>query len=382
MRKMLFLRFSSVLAVLLVLCFPLFSACRRGGAKAENEPPPPTVVGPADAVIVTPGTLATGPVLSGTLNAQRAATLRAELAGAVIDTPIEPGTPVRRGQVLAHLDTTSLQDAYASARSAVSNARGNLGLAQREEERQRVLANAGAVAQRNVETSHQQVATSRAALAQAQAQLAIAEKQLGNTRVNAPFAGVVSEKLVSAGDVVQIGTALYTVVDPASLELAASLPAEQIGQVHPGAPVDFTVTGYGSRIFQGTIARINPSADPATRQVRVYAAVPNGGRELVAGLYAEGRVSSETRTGLTLPAAAIDRRMARPAVLRVTNGKVERIEVELGISDEQEQRVEVRRGLAAGDVVLLGAAQEIAPGTPIELAPALRQRAERLAQKL
>jgi hypothetical protein len=72
--------------------------------------------------------------------------------------------------------------------------------------------------------------------------------------------------------------------------------------------------------------------------------------------------------------------MAKPAVLKVSNGKVERIEVELGITDEEAQRVEVRKGVAAGDIVLQGPAQQMAPGTPVELAPAVRQQAERLAQ--
>jgi len=369
--------------VLLVLFSSIaFMGCHRKEKAAEQTAPPAIVIGPADATVVTRGTVATGPVLSGTLTAQRAGTLRAELAGSVLHTLVEPGTPVRAGQLLALLDATALQDAVKSAQSAVTNTNNSLAVAQHEEERQRVLVAAGAVAARNIETSHQQVVGARAALAQAESQLATARKQIGNTKVTAPFDGVVSEKLVSAGDVVQPGTALYTVVDPSSLQLEASVPAEQIGQLHAGAPADFTVTGYAGRTFQGTIARINPSADPATRQVRVYATVPNGGRELVSGLYAEGRVSSQAHTGLTLPLTAIDRRMHKPAVLRVTDGKVERIDIELGISDEQAQRVEVKTGVQAGDIVLLGAAQEIAPGTPVQLTPEMRQQAERLAQKL
>jgi RND family efflux transporter MFP subunit len=357
------------------------SGCHRGAKDQEAEQtPPPVVVGPSDAAVVTRGTLATGPVLSGNLTAKYEATLRSQLSGSVLETLVEPGTGVHRGQLLARLDATSLQDAYNSARAAVTNARNSLAVAQREEERQRVLVNAGAVPARNIETSHQQVVAARAALAQAESQVATAQKQIGNTRVTAPFAGIVSEKQVSAGDVVQVGTALYTVIDPSSLELEANVPAEQIGRLHVGAPVDFTVTGYSGRSFEGTVTRINPSVDPATRQVRVYAGLPNRGSDLVAGLYAEGRVSSEAREGLTLPEAAIDRRMAKPAVLKVSNGKVERIEVELGITDEEAQRVEVRKGVAAGDIVLQGPAQQMAPGTPVELAPAVRQQAERLAQ--
>ena len=222
----------------------------------------------------------------------------------------------------------------------------------------------------------------QAALAQARSQLASAEKQLGYTVVTAPFAGVVSERPVSAGDVVQPGTALYTVVDPSSLQLEAAIPAEQLGALKVGSPVEFTVTGYADRTFRGLISRINPSADPTTRQVRVYAEIPNTGNDLVAGLYAEGRVESESRNGLTLPTAAIDRRMAKPAVLLVRDGKVARVDVELGLVDDRSRRSRSAPASQAGDVVLLGAAQEIAPGTPVTLAPAVQQEAERLAQTL
>jgi RND family efflux transporter MFP subunit len=238
------------------------------------------------------------------------------------------------------------------------------------------------VAQRAVETAQQNLVVARATLAQYESQLANAQKQLAYTVVAAPFSGVVSDRPVAAGDVVQQGTALYTVVDPSSLQLEAAVPAEQLGQLKVGSPVAFNVTGYANRTFRGLISRINPAADPNTRQVRVYAELPNTGNDLVAGLYAEGRVESESREGLTVPTGAIDRRMAKPAVMLVRDGKVARVDVEIGLQDDREQRVEIRRGVQAGDVVLLGAAQEIQPGTPVRLAPAVQQQAERLAQAL
>jgi RND family efflux transporter MFP subunit len=374
-----------ILLILFAVILLTGAGCRKGAKEAAakaNAAPQPIVLGPEDTAVVSKGPLQSGPSLTGTLAAQRQAAIRAQIAGSVLTVTAEPGQAVRRGETLARLDSAALTDAYNSARSAVTSARNNLDVAQREAQRQRTLVAAGAVAQRNVETSQQTVVQSQAALAQARSQLASAEKQLGYTVVTAPFSGVVSERPVSAGDVVQPGTALYTVVDPSSLQLEAAIPAEQIGQIRVGSPVEFTVTGYGNRSFRGEISRINPSADPTTRQVRVYAEIPNPGNDLVAGLYTEGRIESESRNGLTLPTAAIDRRMARPAVLLVRDGKVARVDVQLGLVDDREQKVEVRAGVQAGDVVLLGAAQEIAPGTPVRLAPAVQQAAERLAQTL
>ncbi len=373
------------LSLLLLALILLVSGCRKnsaGNAGAGTAAPQAIVLGLEDTAVVTRATVQSGPALTGTLTAERQASVRAQIAGSVLAVTAEPGQAVRQGQVLARLDSASLTDAYNSARSAVTSARNNAGVAQREAERQRTLLAAGAVSQRDLENAQQNAVAAQASLASAQAQLATAGKQLGYTSITAPFAGVVSERPVSAGDVVQPGTALYTVVDPSSLRLEAAVPAEQLSQLQVGSPVVFTVTGYGNHTFRGQITRINPTADPTTRQVRVYAEIPNPGNNLVAGLYAEGRIESESRNGLVVPTAAIDRRLARPAVLLVRDGKVARVDVELGLADDREQKVEVRRGVQAGDVVLLGAAQTIQPGTPVRLAPAVQEQAERLAQAL
>lgn len=371
------------LALPLALCLTL-AAC-GGGEKekaAQNQPPPEIVLGPEDAAVVVEGPISAGPSLSGTLQAREEATVRAQLGGTVLDTYAQPGERVRRGEVLARLDTAALSDSLTSARTAVTTARSQVALAEREAERQRALVAAGAVAARNVETAQQQTVAARAQLAQAQAQLAQAQEQLGNTRITAPFSGVVSEMPFSAGDVVQPGTALYTIIDPSSLELEASIPAERLEALHVGAPVTFTVNGLPGRDFTGRVARINPSVDPTTRQVRVYAEIPNDEGELVAGLFAEGRIATQARNALTIPTNAVDSTMQRPAVLVVRQGKVRRVDVELGLRDEQEQRVEVRRGVQAGEVVLVGAAQAITPGTAVRVAPAVREQAERLAANL
>lgn len=364
---------------ILILCL-ILSACGGGKEKAAaGQEPTEIVLGPADTAVVVQAPIASGPSLSGTLIAAEQATVRAQLGGTVLETYAEPGERVVAGQVLARLDTAALEDALLSARTAVTNARSQLSLAQREEERQRALVAAGAVARRNIETAEQQTVAAQAQLAQARAQLAQAQEQLAQTRVTAPFTGVVSEKPSSAGDVVQTGTALYTIVDPSSLELEAAVPAGQLQALHIGAPVTFTVNGLPNRSFAGRLTRINPAVDPATRQVLVYAEIPNQDGDLVAGLFAEGRITAQERTGLTVPADAIDRTLQQPAVLVVRDDTVRRVEVQLGLRDEERERVEIRRGVRAGEVVLLGAAREISPGTPVRLAPAVQEAAERLA---
>ena len=343
------------------------AGCRRGDANAEPAGTESVVIGPENVVVVTEQEIKTGPALSGTLAPEREATIRAELQGPVVETLVDQGQRVAAGQLLLRIDDSAIRDQLLSARSAVTTAQANLTVAQHDQDRNEALLKAGAIAERVVEQSRAQVTAARAQLATAQAQLASAEKQSANTRITAPFAGIVSARSASAGDVVSAGTALITVVDPSTMRLEASVPADALGSVRLGAPVDFTVTGYPNRHFTGRITRINPIADPATRQVRIIASLPNSGGTLVGGLFAEGRVSSESHRAPIVPQSAVDERGLRPSVMRLKNGRTEKAEVTLGLRDAASETVEITQGLAPGDTVLLGAARGISAGTPVRV---------------
>jgi RND family efflux transporter MFP subunit len=160
---------------------------------------------------------------------------------------------------------------------------------------------------------------------------------------------------------------MFTIVDPSSMRLEASVPSDALTALRIGDPVEFTVNAYRDRTFTGRVERINPTADPATRQVRIYVAIPNTGGRLVAGLFAEGRVATDARTAVVAPRSALDVRGIRPIAVRIKNGRAERVEVELGLEDEATERVEIRQGLAAGDTLLVGAALGVTPGSPVRV---------------
>jgi RND family efflux transporter MFP subunit len=157
------------------------------------------------------------------------------------------------------------------------------------------------------------------------------------------------------------------VVDPSSMRLEASVPADQLSMVRVGVPVSFTITGYPDRQFLGRVTRINPTADPATRQVRIYVSIPNSGRTLVGGLFANGRIAATAHNGIAAPISAVDMRGTTPTVVRIKNGKADRVQVQLGIRDEGSERIEILSGVQSGDTLLLGAAQGITPGTPVRV---------------
>jgi len=336
-------------------------------AGAEQSAPPPILLGPENVVTVQETTLATGPSISGSLSAVREAEVRAETSGPVRETRVETGQRVKAGAVLARLDDTALRDMFLSARAGLRSATVTLDEARRDLERDERLHQAGAVSERDLERSKTRVANTDASLADARARLVSAQDQLEKTTIRAPFPGVVSVREVSAGDVVQSGALLYTVIDPGTMQLEATVPADQLRSLKVGTPVEFTVAGYGARRFKGRIDRINPAVDPATRQVRIYVTIPNRDAGLVAGLFAEGRVESQRKRTLAIPVTALDPRGTSAEVLRLTDARVQRVRVELGLRDLAAEMVEVVRGLAAGDTVLLGSAQGLAAGTVVRI---------------
>lgn len=355
--------------VLAALTAATIAGCSRGDAgdaKAETAPAP-TTVGTENIVVVEQAELASGPAISGNLRAAEEATVRAEIGGTVLQTTVDEGSRVSKGTLLARIDDRTIRDQYLSARSAVTSAQSAADVAQRNLERSERLASAGAIAERDLETARTQNVAAQSQLADARARLTLQEKQLADAQVRAPFTGIVAQRQVSAGDVVQPGGAMFTLVDPSSMRLEASVPAGQLGAVKIGAPVSFGVSGYPDRTFTGKITRINPVADPTTGQVRVVVSIPNAGNNLVGGLFAEGRVASERRNAVVAPAGAVDVTGVKPFVIRLKDGKVARVDVELGLRDEESERIEITKGVAAGDTLLVGAARGISPGTPVRV---------------
>jgi RND family efflux transporter MFP subunit len=326
-------------------------------------------LGAENVAVVTSGTVQEGPVISGTLAPTRTAQIRAQVPGPVLATSADQGQTVAAGATLARIDATAIRDAYRSAQSAAGTAQLAADYAAANVRRFDTLLSAGAISDRDHEMVVEQNAQAQSALANAKAQLASASLELEATDVRAPFAGVIAARAVSAGDVVQPGMPMFTLVDPSAMQLEASVPAERIAAVHVGQPVTFSLNGYAGRTFDGRITRINPVADPSTRQVPVYARIPNVGRTLVGGLFATGRVVVASEHGLVAPSGVIDARNLRPSVLRVRQGRVERVDVVVGVRDDVADRVELTAGVAAGDTLLLGQAQALTPGTPVRVLP-------------
>jgi len=358
---------------ILMLTGALLAGCQARKSADAAEAMAPVVVGPENISVAAKTTLLDGPSISGTLGAEREARVRAELGGSVLEVFAEPGQAVKAGQVLAQLEPQTAREQATFTEALVRSLQNDLRLQQRNLERDKRLAEAGALSARTVEADSLAVSQVEASLAEANARQVVARRALERSSVRAPFAGIVSDQMASVGDVVKDGTELFTIIDPSSLRLEAQVPADALARLKVGTPVQFTVSGFRDEPLTGRVTRIYPSVDPATRQVRILVTVPNPNKQLVVGLFAEGRVIVVSREAVTVPKGAVDPTGVRPMVSLVKGGVVRRQEVEVGLEDAATEQVEIRQGLAAGDTVLTGSVRGLPQGTPVRAqAPAER----------
>jgi RND family efflux transporter MFP subunit len=345
-------------------------ACGGGEAAETVVAKPPVQIAAEQMAVVDSLLVENGPSLSGTLMAERTAQVRSQLGGTVLAVYVREGQRVAAGTPIALIDSTVAAEQARSARSALRSAEVAAQLATRNEERSAALLKAGAIADRDFEAARAQALQATAMVADAASRLASASKTLRDATVRAPFAGVISELPISAGDVVQGGaggaTLLAVVVDPSELTLEASVPAEHLGAIKRGAQVEFRLNGLGEKVVTGKVDRINPAVDAVTRQVRIYVAVPNRDGALASGLFAEGRVTVEARRALAIPLNALDPRATAPAVKRLRGGVVESVPVVPGLRDELRERVAVT-GLSRGDTVLVGGALGTPTGSSVRI---------------
>src|SRR5918995_680595 len=257
-------------------CLPPAPAGRKE-APAEQAPAAPVAVqvGSENVTVVTTQEISTGPLISGTLMADKDATVRAEVSGSILQVTAAEGQQVRRGALLARVEDQALGDAHKSAQSAVKSAEQALGVAEREAARTESLVKGGALAERELDIARNAVTAAQAQVEDAKSRLASAAKQVANLTIRSPLDGVVASRPVNAGDVVSPGTELYRIIDPRSMRLEASVPSESLSLVKVGLPVQFQVRGYPGQPFDGRIERVSPAADPVTRQVSIFVTIPN-----------------------------------------------------------------------------------------------------------
>jgi len=346
------------------------TACQKSPDKADavdKSTAEALLIAPEDLVVVRNNTLASGPSITGSVQPERRADLRAEVSAVVIEVLRENGDVVRQGDVLLRLDETSIRDSLSSADASTRAAALAVEQAQRQLQRVTTLRGSGMASVQAFDDAESRLNNAQSELAAAMARGIAARQQLQRTVVRAPFDGIVSDRKVSSGDTAQVGKELVKVIDPSSLRLEGLVSADSIGLVAAGQAVHFRVNGYGDQEFVGKVRRVNPAANITTRQVEVLVDFVGDQQPKLAGLYAEGRIEAAKSSGLTVPATALVRDGDAVSAWRVNENSVQKVSLEIGERDARSGDYVLKGGLAEGDQLLRHPSATLKDGQAVKL---------------
>jgi RND family efflux transporter MFP subunit len=371
-------------------------------SRSQAATPADTTEAPTVAVArVEPGTIAQTLTIAAEFRPFQEIEVHAKVAGFVKTINVDVGDRVHAGQLLAELEIPELQDDLRESTAAVKRATAEVNRAvadlQRAESAHDVAHLATArlvgvskvrpnlVAQQDLDdatgkdrVAEAQVATAKAALASAQEQLEVAQAGQNKTqtlfdyaRITAPFDGVVTRRYADQGAMIQAGTSSQTQAMPivtlsqnSRLRLVIPVPESAVSRIHVGTPVTVNVQSLHQTV-PGKVARIADRLDTDTRTMRVEVDVPNANLEFVPGMYADASLVLDQATSvLVAPVEAIDRTDTTSSVLVVRpDHSVRMQDVTLGL--ESANRIEVKSGLRAGDLLVLGNRSQLKPGTQV-----------------
>ncbi len=398
-------RFIAALSLLALLC--LASACRGNESSASrareggaaNLPVRQVKVAQSEARKLTLTVSA-----PGTLAADEQADLSFKVQGRVSEIKVDLGSQVRKGQVIARLETTDFRVRLQQAEAALQQARVRLGLApQGDDDRIQpentalarqalaVLEEAKANRERTIQLVNQgiqskaeldrvesafKVADSRyqeaieevrnrqAALLQRRSELAIAQQQLVETSLYAPFDGAVRERRVSLGEYLNSAAPVVTIVRLHPLRLRVEVPEREAQGIRIGQEVRVLVEGDDREAHAGRVARLSPAFQEQSRTLIIEAEVDNQRGRLRPGSFAKAEIHTTTTSDVVMvPASAVVTFAGIQKVFSVKDGKATEKNVVIG---KRENDWVVVEGFDADVTVILSPGNLVA-GQPVSV---------------
>ena len=316
-----------------------------GGGPPEGDFPTDVVGAP-----VTVEPLQQSVQLVGSFRAPEELLVVAKVDGGVLSLPVEEGSFVKKGELLATID-----DRKISARLKDARARRTLAEA--------TLTRAEGLRQSN-SISIQEFDEARAELDQSTATIALLQAEYDDTKVKAMMDGVITEHIVSVGQVVPVGQELMSLVQLDPLEISFEVPERYLAVVEQGLTVNIRTDAYGEEVFSGQLIYLAPRLSTTTRTLPVKASVPNPDGKLRPGMFGKVElVLREIPDALFVPESSVMQQGTQSMVV-VRNPESYRSEfrpVQVGV--RQGGRMQIVSGLEPGELVVAeGAIKMFFPG--------------------
>lgn len=344
---------------------------QAGGAEQERAVPVAAVVSRAIERTLP---------LPGDLLAFQDVAIHARVQGFLQAIPVDRGSVVRRGALLARIDAPELKAQLSEAEAKVQTAEAQLAEARATltserstfDRLKRASATPGVVAGNDVDVAQQKAEAAGARLEAATKNVEAVRQAARSVRdieaylqVTAPFDGVVTERTAHEGSLVSPSSGPIVRMQQVSrLRVVAAIPEAYVAGVSVGQPIEFTVTTFPGETFKGNLARLARALDPKTRTMAVELDVNNADGRLVPGMFAETRWPAR-RAGpsLLVPRTAVATTTERTFVVRVRDGVAEWVDVKRGAAVNE--LTEVFGNLNAGDQVAVRATDELRAGTKV-----------------
>jgi HlyD family secretion protein len=318
----------SVVALAAVAFVTVGSAQDKGAAKAAAKPVlTVTTISPQRI------DLALSVQATGNVAAWQEAIIGAETGGLrIAEVRVNVGDAVKRGQVLATFDASTIDADVAQARAALVEAEATLADARANATRARQVEASGAISQQQITQFLTAEKTAAARVVSFRAQVTAQDLRRRHTTVAAPDSGSISSRTATVGAVVPQGQELFRLIRGDRLEWRAEVTATEIARIRPGQSV--AVVSATGAAATGRVRVIAPTVDPQTRNALVYVDLPpnatSGGR-FKPGMFARGEITTGNANVMTLPLAAFSLRDGFSYVFTVGPGnRVTQVKVQLG----------------------------------------------------
>jgi membrane fusion protein (multidrug efflux system) len=342
-----------ILAPVLAASLAALAGC--GAESSGKSAPPPPQVHLVELAPAEPGRLSYTADRAGSLRAVREVRIVNQEEGRLTEVRVRQGDRVAAGEVLVRYDDRIL-------RAQLDKAEATLGQAELDHRRSRQLVEEGFI-------SKDAVSRTDTALEIARAETRLLRTRVEHMTIAAPFAGVVSQRLVEPGNVTPQHTHLLTVIDPSELVTDVNVSELVMPYLDVGDRAEVRIDALGERLYPGRIVRIHPAIDPATRTGRVEVALTPAPKGARAGQFCRVVLSTGSREWLVVPLAALQRDAQGEYVyVYRDDGTVQRAGIRSGL--RLADRVEIRDGLARGERVVvkgflgLAAGQKVKPVAP------------------
>lgn len=306
-----------------------------------------------------------------------------KVSGRLESVPVQLGDRVTKGQLLAKVEDSEVQEqarqadaSFEVARASVRQREADLKFAETALDRSKNLFARNLVARQTLddaqaryEAAVAQLDLVKAQFAQAQARREEVQITLTNTRILSPVNGFVGSRRLDPGAFVGPNSPIVSVVDIDLVRLVANLVERDIGRVSPGMAAAVNVDAYRGEVFKGRVARIAPVLDPTTRTAQMEVEIPNPTYRLKPGMYARVQFTVlEHPNALVVPANAVVDIEGKRGVFVAVDQVARFRPVREGIRELE--RVEILSGVDENEIVVTTGASAVRDGDPIRLAGA------------